>query len=60
MARTYHPTLIWLVKKLCKYSTEHADVIRANMTGTTLAEFDNLRNACTAFLNAYGEEPINP
>lgn len=59
MARTFVPTLIDIVKRLCTYITRYSEQIRRNMPADWLPAFDALEIACHAFL-AVVETPENP
>ena len=52
MARTYLPTLIALVRRICIYTARYEDTIRANLAGTALVAYEALLAACTGFLAA--------
>jgi hypothetical protein len=58
--RTYLPTLLYLVDRICKFINDHRSVIRANLSGQALSTFDSMAAACLAFRTAYGAIPVEP
>jgi hypothetical protein len=52
MARTYLPTLVALVRRICIYTARYEDTIRANLAGAALVAFEALVSACSGFLAA--------
>lgn len=59
-SRTYVPTLIRMLRKLCLYITRYAPVLRGHLTGPQQALLDEVMAACTALTESIGELPVNP
>lgn len=57
-SRTYIPSLVDTVRRMCVYIAKHGSIIRANLPPDAVAAFDALELACMAF-NAFSEE-IDP
>jgi hypothetical protein len=57
--RTFIPTLVEIVRRLCIYITRYSKQLRDNMPSDWLPAFEALELACHAFL-AIADVPVNP
>lgn len=58
--RTYIPTLIYLLRRICKYIVKYGPVLNAHLTETQRGYLDEIMAACTALTDDLGELPVNP
>lgn len=59
-AKTFIPRLVQIVRLLCIYMTRYENQIRRNLPEGAVNPFNALAAACTVFLTAVGDLPINP
>ena len=58
--RTFIPTLVRIVWRLCLYITKYGKTIKATLTVEQGLLFDALHAACTAFLEGVDPPPVEP
>jgi hypothetical protein len=57
-ARTYIPTLLKILERVCKFVARYQTQIDAHLTDSQSALLQNVVTACNVFVAAYGALPI--
>lgn len=57
-ARTYIPTLLYLLEKVCKFVARYQSQIASHLSAPQIVLLSNVVTACNAFVAAYGTLPI--
>lgn len=58
--KTFIPTLIVLVRKICLYNARYGTIILAALPPQARTAYNALSLACVAFIEAFGEVELNP
>lgn len=58
-ARTYIPTLLRVLERVCKFVARYQSQINAHLTSPQQALLQNVVTACNIFVAAYGALPID-
>lgn len=59
MAKTYIPTLVYMLRRVCVYISRYGDVLRRYLTPEQQGYLDIIMETCTALTASIDDDP-NP